>query len=179
MAIKEVGVVRAFKDEVVVSGIITVMDIMVETTTREMVAMAKITLSKMVIANLTTRTMVELSNSRRLTLKIKEMAKYKRTLASKISAYLNKTSRIKEIKVATEVLANSLKTTKEVAGAEVATTTTINIARTGVDKATQMVVSSKIGSSRLKATGQSSLLVSIQEKVISKLDILRKRLIKV
>jgi hypothetical protein len=178
MAIKEVGVVRAFKDEVVVSGIITVMDIMVETTTREMEAMAKITLSKMVIANLTTRTMVELSN-RRLTLKIKEMAKYKRTLPSKISAYLNKTSRIKEIKVATEVVANTLKTTKEVAGAEVATTTTINIARTGVDKATQMVVNSKIGSSRLKATGQSSLLVSIQEKVISKLDLLQKRLIKV
>ena len=178
MAIKEVGVVWAFKDEVVVSGIITVMDIMVEITTREMVAMAKITLSMMVIANLTRRTMVKLSN-RRLTLKIKELAKYKRTLASKISAYLNKTSRIKEIKVATEVVANTLKTTKEVAGAEVATTTTINIARTGVDKATQMVVNSKIGSSRLKATGQSSLLVSIQEKVISKLDLLRKRLIKV
>jgi hypothetical protein len=178
MAIKEVGVVRAFKDEVVVSGIITVMDIMVEITTREMEAMAKITLSMMVIANLTRRTMVELSN-RRLTLKNKEMAKYKRTLASKISAYLNKTSRIKEIKVATEVVANTLKTTKEVAGAEVATTTTINIARTGVDKATQMVVNSKIGSSRFKATGQSSLLVSIQEKVISKLDLLRKRLIKV
>lgn len=177
-ATKEVVVVLEAKDEAVVSGTIKVMGIKEVAITREMEVIGKIPINKTVIASLTIQTMVVLSSRiRSLTLKMKEMARCKRTLASKVSTNLIRTSSINQILIVTEVAISSKTTT--VVAIEVATTTTISNATPGVDKATQTLVASQIGNSRLKATGLSSLLGSIQAKVISKLDLLPKRLIRI
>lgn len=175
---KEVVVVMEAKDVAVVSGTITMMGIKVEAITREMEVIGKIPINKTAIASLTIQTMVALSSRiRSLTLKIKEMARCKKTLASKVSTNLIRTSSINQILIVTEVAISSKTTT--VVAIEVATTTTISNATPELDKATPTVVASQIGNSRLKATGLSSLLGSIQAKVISKLDLLRKRLIRI
>lgn len=175
---KEVVVVMEAKDVAVVSGTITMMGIKVEAITREMEVIGKIPINKTAIASLTIQTMVALSSRiRSLAPKMKEMARCKKTLASKVSTNLIRTSSINQILIVTEVAISS-KTTTEVA-IEVATATTISNVTPGVDKATPTVVASQIGNSRLKATGLSSLLGSIQAKVISKLDLLRKRLIRI
>ena len=174
---KEVVVVMEAKDvAAVVSGTITMMGIKVEVITKEMEVIGKIPINKTVIASLTIKTIMVLS-SRSLTLKMKEMARCKRTLASKVSTNLIRTSSINQILIVTEVAISSKTTT--VVAIEVATATTISNATPEVHKATQTVVASQIGNSRLKATGLSSLLGSIQAKVISKLDLLRKRLIRI
>ena len=173
---KEVVVVMEAKDVAVVSGTITMMGIKVEVITKEMEVIGKIPINKTVIASLTIKTIMVLS-SRSLTLKMKEMARCKRTLASKVSTNLIRTSSINQILIVTEVAISSKTTT--VVAIEVATATTISNATPEVDKATPTVVASQIGNSRLKATGLSSLLGSIQAKVISKLDLLRKRLIQI
>ena len=173
---KEVVVVMEAKDVAVVSGTITMMGIKVEAITKEMEVIGKIPINKTVIASLTIKTIMVLS-SRSLTLKMKEMARCKRTLASKVSTNLIRTSSINQILIVTEVAISSKTTT--VVAIEVATAITISNATPGVDKATPTVVASQIGNSRLKATGLSSLLGSIQARVISKLDLLRKRLIQI
>ena len=174
---KEVVVDLEAKDvAAVVSGTITMMGIKVEVITKEMEVIGKIPINKTVIASLTIKTIMVLS-SRSLTLKMKEMARCKRTLASKVSTNLIRTSSINQILIVTEVAISSKTTT--VVAIEVATATTISNATPEVDKATPTVVASQIGNSRLKATGLSSLLGSIQAKVISKLDLLRKRLIQI
>ena len=176
-ATKEVVVDLEAKDvAAVVSGTITMMGIKVEVITKEMEVIGKIPINKTVIASLTIKTIMVLS-SRSLTLKMKEMARCKRTLASKVSTNLIRTSSINQILIVTEVAISSKTTT--VVAIEVATATTISNATPEVDKATPTVVASQIGNSRLKATGLSSLLGSIQAKVISKLDLLRKRLIQI
>ena len=173
---KEVVVVMEAKDEAVVSGTITMMGIKEVAITKEMEVIGKIPINKTVIASLTIKTIMVLS-SRSLTLKMKEMARCKRTLASKVSTNLIRTSSINQILIVTEVAISSKTTT--VVAIEVATATTISNATPEVHKATPTVVASQIGNSRLKATGLSSLLGSIQAKVISKLDLLRKRLIQI
>ena len=176
-ATKEVVVDLEAKDvAAVVSGTITMMGIKVEVITKEMEVIGKIPINKTVIASLTIKTIMVLS-SRSLTLKMKEMARCKRTLASKVSTNLIRTSSINQILIVTEVAISSKTTT--VVAIEVATATTISNATPEVHKATPTVVASQIGNSRLKATGLSSLLGSIQAKVISKLDLLRKRLIRI
>lgn len=176
-ATKEVVVDLEAKDvAAVVSGTITMMGIKVEVITKEMEVIGKIPINKTVIASLTIKTIMVLS-SRSLTLKMKEMARCKKTLASKVSTNLIRTSSINQILIVTEVAISSKTTT--VVAIEVATATTINNATPEVDKATPTVVANQIGNSRLKATGLSSLLGSIQAKVISKLDLLRKRLIRI
>ena len=173
---KEVVVVMEAKDEAVVSGTITMMGIKEVAITKEMEVIGKIPINKTVIASLTIKTIMVLS-SRSLTLKMKEMARCKRTLASKVSTNLIRTSSINQILIVTEVAISSKTTT--VVAIEVATATTISNATPEVHKATPTVVASQIGNSRLKATGLSSLLGSIQARVISKLDLLRKRLIQI
>ena len=176
-ATKEVVVDLEAKDvAAVVSGTITMIDIKVEVITKEMEVIGKIPINKTVIASLTIKTIMVLS-SRSLTLKMKEMDRCKKTLASKVSTNLIRTSSINQILIVTEVAISSKTTT--VVAIEVATTTTISNVTPGVDKATPTVVASQIGNSRLKATGLSSLLGSIQARVISKLDLLRKRLIQI
>ena len=178
-ATKEVVVDLEAKDvAAVVSGTITMMGIKVEVITKEMEVIGKIPINKTVIASLTIKTIMVLSSrTRSLTLKMKEMDRCKKTLASKVSTNLIRTSSINQILIVTEVAISSKTTT--VVAIEVATATTISNATPGVDKATPTVVASQIGNSRLKATGLSSLLGSIQARVISKLDLLRKRLIQI
>ena len=178
-ATKEVVVDLEAKDvAAVVSGTITMMGIKVEAITKEMEVIGKIPINKTVIASLTIKTIMVLSSRiSSLTLKMKEMASCKRTLASKVSTNLIRTSSINQILIVTEVAISSKTTT--VVAIEVATATTISNATPGVHKATPTVVASQIGNSRLKATGLSSLLGSIQARVISKLDLLRKRLIQI
>ena len=176
-ATKEVVVDLEAKDvAAVVSGTITMMGIKVEVITKEMEVIGKIPINKTVIASLTIKTIMVL-RTRSLTLKMKEMARCKKTLASKVSTNLIRTSSINQILIVTEVAISSKTTT--VVAIEVATATTISNATPEVDKATPTVVASQIGNSRLKATGLSSLLGSIQARVISKLDLLRKRLIQI